>query len=128
MKRRKFIGIAAVGAAGVVVPSTVRSADAAGAVLARPGLVSILDDDVLVRTLGGLYREMVPNETTVDALERAILETVDDVRVDLSASDLRRRIDAEVQRDFDSGRTVTLNGWILSLTEARQCALFSLQA
>jgi hypothetical protein len=31
-----------------------------------------------------------------------------------------------VHDDFDAGRTVVLLGWILSATEARQCALFSL--
>jgi hypothetical protein len=37
-------------------------------------------------------------------------------------------IAAMVRRDFDTGRTVLVNGWVLSATEARQCALFSLLA
>jgi hypothetical protein len=35
-------------------------------------------------------------------------------------------ISSVIHDDFEKGRTVVLNGWILSLTEARQCALFSL--
>ena len=31
-----------------------------------------------------------------------------------------------VHDDFDDGRTVVVDGWILSATEARQCALYSL--
>jgi hypothetical protein len=31
-----------------------------------------------------------------------------------------------IQRDFAEGRTVLLDGWVLSVTEARQCALYSL--
>ena len=37
---------------------------------------------------------------------------------------IRRRI----RRDFDRGRTVEVGGWILSLTEARLCALVALSA
>jgi hypothetical protein len=33
-----------------------------------------------------------------------------------------------VRGDFAHGRTVIVDGWILSVTEARQCALFSLLA
>ncbi len=32
----------------------------------------------------------------------------------------------KVQADFDNGETVVVRGWVLSRTEARQCALFSL--
>jgi hypothetical protein len=31
-----------------------------------------------------------------------------------------------VRDDFASGRTVVVDGWVLSAIEARQCALFSL--
>jgi len=37
-------------------------------------------------------------------------------------------IAATVRRDFETGRTVLVNGWVLAATEARQCALFSLLA
>jgi hypothetical protein len=33
---------------------------------------------------------------------------------------------ALVARDFADGHTVLVDGWVLSVTEARQCALFSL--
>ena len=32
----------------------------------------------------------------------------------------------QVRRDFAEGRTVEVQGWVLSVTEARQCALYSL--
>ena len=32
-------------------------------------------------------------------------------------------IEELIKSDFTSGRTVVVNGWILSVTEARQCAL-----
>ena len=33
-----------------------------------------------------------------------------------------------VRDDFAHGRTVVIEGWVLAVTEARQCALFSLHA
>jgi hypothetical protein len=117
MKRRDFIGIAAAGAAGLVLPAGAR-ADVAGAALARPRLLEILRDERMVRELGQRYRENAPAENEARALADAIVR-------DAGAA---AWVNDRVQRDFAEGRTVTLNGWVLSVTEARQCALFSLLA
>ncbi|CAN0409332.1 unnamed protein product, partial [Laminaria digitata] len=39
---------------------------------------------------------------------------------------LKTSISKQVQADFAFGHTIQLNGWILSQTEAQQCALYSL--
>jgi hypothetical protein len=130
MKRREFTEIAAVGAAGVVLP-TARADTSLAALLANPRLIEILHDERIVCELGRRYRESVPAEDNAERLAHAILG---EPRARLQASDaprvardsLRARLADQVQRDFDDGRTVTLHGWILALTEARQCALFSL--
>jgi hypothetical protein len=36
------------------------------------------------------------------------------------------QLEQQITVDYQSGNTVLLNGWLLSKTEARQCALFSL--
>jgi hypothetical protein len=112
MNRRKFLGMAAAGAAGLALPAA-RAGQSADTALAHPRLLEILRDERAVRKLGQRYRETVPAENAAPALTRAI-------------RDERAQVDDLVQRDFAAGRTVTLNGWILSVTEARQCALFSL--
>lgn len=122
MKRREFIGIAAAGAAGFVLPVTVARAEAFSEPLAHPRLLEILRDEQIVRHLGARYRERVPAERSEPALRAALAR-------DLPAASplaLGDCADEQVQRDFAQGRTVTLNGWILSVTEARQCALYSL--
>ena len=43
---------------------------------------------------------------------------------DLAA--LRRELSAAIRRDFSAERTTSLDGWILSQTEARLCALVTL--
>jgi hypothetical protein len=32
----------------------------------------------------------------------------------------------QIKNDFGTGNVVIIDGWILAITEARQCALFSL--
>jgi len=79
-----------------------------------------------VREIGVRYRELVPSENQMQALHVAILAT-------------RRRssripwvagpsIGAMVAEDFAAGRTLVVQGWVLSTTEARQSALYSMLA
>jgi hypothetical protein len=132
MKRREFIGIAAVGAAGVVLPSSSVADGSHASPFAHPRLLEIIKDERLVADLGEIYRGVAGNEDNASALTAAILQDVHlephaPLLAALDESMLRQRLDRVVQHDFSTGRTVMLRGWILSLTEARQCALFSLQ-
>lgn len=104
--------MAAAGAAGLALPAA-RAGQSADAALAHPRLLEILRDERAVRELGRRYRETVPGENAAPALAQAIRGG-------------GARVDDQVRRDFDAGHTVTLDGWVLSVTEARQCALFSL--
>ena len=131
MKRREFIGIAAVGAAGVVVvPMPVHGQSSAAATLAHPRLLAILRNEHLVAELGRRYRALVPSENAELVLTRMIQSDLvgagGDLANDTASQSIQARVDRRIQADFDHGRTVTLQGWILSQTEARQCALFSL--
>jgi hypothetical protein len=119
MDRRQFVQLTT---AGVVAGLLVGACDDADS-LARPELLDMLGPD-RVRELGAHYRQQVPSEKDAEAL-RAALEG--------SARSRPRRFGIlspsaadQVRDDFADGRTVVVNGWVLSLTEARQCALFSL--
>jgi hypothetical protein len=35
-------------------------------------------------------------------------------------------LENKVENDFKTGKIAVIKGWVLSLTEARQCALFSI--
>jgi len=39
---------------------------------------------------------------------------------------IHQYLDQKIKEDFEKGDVVTVKGWILSVTEARQCALFAL--
>jgi hypothetical protein len=125
MKRREFIGMAAAGAASVVWTATVGATDLNPLdVLATPHVLGVLRDRQLVHELGQQYRSITPHEDSERALTEAIMGDLDaEAGIPLDA-----RIVQRVAADFSAGLTVTLNGWVLSITEARQCALFSLRS
>ncbi|MDZ7676291.1 MAG: hypothetical protein U5K30_14635 [Acidimicrobiales bacterium] len=77
--------------------------DVTGAFEATPGLVAI----------GTRYRELHPDDDPADA------------GADLPAGDLADALRAQVRADFDAGRTVDVDGWVLARTEARVAALLA---
>jgi hypothetical protein len=129
MHRRSFLRLAALGAgatlagaAGCGPGADADRPETLGA-LARPELLDVLGPEQ-VRALGARYRELVPEERELPALRAAL-----DAERPLVDRLLGRPAPApaeRVRRDFAEGRTVELEGWVLSRTEARQCALFSL--
>jgi hypothetical protein len=125
MDRRRFlqtIGGVAVATLGVACDEGPGSATEASA-LARPDLLDALGAD-RVRELGRRYREMTPAERDAGSLHDAIQRSLPwSARLSGSTASHAARL---VHDDFDAGRTVVVLGWILSATEARQCALYSL--
>ena len=117
--RRQFLWIAAAGvSAGVVgVRLTPRRVPAFRA-LAEPELLALLGPHA-VHEIGAHYLAAEPVRRTAAALRDLAWGAA-------PGHDLAARVAARVRADFAAGRTVLVNGWVLSVTEARQCALFSL--
>lgn len=126
MKRRQFFGIAAAGAAGLVVTGAApwTGASAERLALAQPGLLNVLRNHGLIREIGLLYRDAYPHEADPQILESLLRAGHRSGSGPAHAA----RLDRQSRRDFAEKRTVTLKGWILSVTEARQCALYSFVA
>ena len=127
MDRRQFIRIAAAGVATVAVPLTVAGCAAAPdddvASLARTELVAALGDGS-VRAIGESYRTMTPGERDLRSLRAAIMDSRPLMSRWFHVQE--RSIADLVHADFEQRRTVVVRGWVLSVTEARQCALYSL--
>jgi hypothetical protein len=87
----------------------------------RPQLLSVLGPD-RVREIGSHYRGATPGENTADALRAAISKSRG-FHIPLLGNE---SLDDQIEDDFEEGRTVVVDGWVLSVTEARQAALFSL--
>jgi hypothetical protein len=119
--RRRFLQLSAAGVvAGFADSACTRDTGEDAQALARPALLEMLGAD---RTLeiGTHYRAAVPGENTVAALRDAISSSQRQfpwIR--------RRSTEEQVRDDFAAGRTIVISGWVLSRTEARQCALYSL--
>jgi hypothetical protein len=124
MDRRQFLSASAV----AVVASLSGTACSTGAAydpraLAEPDLLSVLGPEA-VRKIGLRYREMVPAENDAEALHASILRARP-WRSRLPWADAPSLAEL-IESDFAEGRTILVQGWMLSATEARQSALFSL--
>ena len=129
MDRRQFLDVTATSALAARLPSGGRATNAGAAfnlhALAQPDLLPILGPEA-VREIGVRYRELVPSENQLQALHAAILGTRP--RSSPIPWLAGPSIGAMVAEDFAAGRTLVVQGWVLSTTEARQSALYSMLA
>src|SRR5687767_10652667 len=120
LDRRQFLTATAAGAALTLVGAPRAELDATSVLhdLAHPELLGALGAST-VRQIGEAYRALVPDES-----DRASLETA--LRAELHKA--RSSKEDPVRADFAAGRVIVVRDWVLSRTEARQCALFSLRS
>ena len=94
----------------------------------KPRLLSQLCDDDTIWLLGRSYVELMPAERSREQLMKEVYGRSVNVAT-LPRKDIllmQTGLEKSIKRDFEIGETVILRGWVLSLTEARQCALFFL--
>jgi hypothetical protein len=122
LDRRRFLQLTAAG----LVASLTESACAGGnndaaAGAAQPPLLEVLGPE-RAKEIGAQYRAAYPKENSVAVLRDAVSHSQHNdfpwIR--------RRLVDDVIREDFEHGRIVIVNGWVLSETEARLCALYSL--
>ncbi len=118
MERRRFVGLASAGLAIVATPFVYRyfSPVAFEPGWASPGSLAMIMEPDTIRTLGEVYLKTHEDEASHRVLSSHFTTLSDEVR----------REEA-IKADFQARRTVVVDGWLLSVTEARQCALASLQ-
>ena len=122
LDRRRFLQLSALGIVATLVDSACAvSSDRAESAIDRPQLLAMLGPE-RVRELGAHYRASTPNENSADALRSALSTGPGPQNPTIKNGPT----DAQIRDDFAAGRTVMIDGWVLSVTEARQAALFSL--
>jgi hypothetical protein len=122
MNRRNFLRVASATALGAALSGCAPDSTYDDRALARPELLAAVGADT-VRAIGAKYRAAVRAEHDVASLRAAILQSRPWTARFLGS---RVTIADQVRADFERRRTVVVDGWILSETEARQCAIASL--
>ena len=129
MKRRAFVLLSVTGASAMIIPTVnCRSRNPWNKALAQPQYLSHILDDKTLTEIGMAYRQQVPAESKEDQLVKLLLtDTKGKMTSDFTDnSTLDSALGQKIHEEFETGMTVIVNGWILSTTEARQCALFSI--
>jgi hypothetical protein len=113
MDRRNFLAASITGAVAISLPSL--HCDT-GDMVERPAFLESSAGTEQVMQIGKLYTETYPLEANKLKLKELIHSTLPKGN---SISSMR----SVIEKEFLTGQVVILNGWILSLTEARQAAL-----
>ncbi len=82
-------------------------------------LSGICDRKTLIN-IGNTYRKLTDENNKI-YLEELLFED----RV-IPDNEIKNLLKTKVTEDFDNGNTILIDGWLLSITEARQCALLSI--
>ncbi len=129
--RREFLWQALSACASAVllpVPSTAGGQSGPADRAATVGASYFGDQRDAVRAIGEAYLRQLGRDTSresIVAAARGALDAIDRSRDEAGAI---RALVRAVREDFERGRTVQLEGWILSRTEAEICALTLLEA
>ena len=123
MKRSEFILLTGMGISAITIPiySCTFSAPEQEQLLAEPELLSHIWDTTTISDIGETYRKQFSDENSELRLTE-ILSNYSSTESTTTIDLLRQQI----LDDYRQENTVMIDGWILSRTEARQCALFSL--
>ena len=97
-------------------------------VLSKPRFLSNILDSVTISSIGLAYQKKFPSENNKNVLATKMLIDRQGRPLPFSAdtNTIHATLDEYIRDDFEQGRIVILNGWILSQTEARQCAFFAM--
>lgn len=122
MKRRNFI-IGAVGITAISISGTYfyisRDIDY-DPLLAEPQSLFLIWDNETISTIGKQYTGQITDENTEQALAKKLVADMTG-----SGDALIQNLEKKIKLDFEEDNIVLVDGWMLSKTEVRQCALFS---
>ena len=124
--RREFLWQAlSACAAGVLVPAQSAWAVQSGPIdrAATMGAGYFGDQGDAVRAVGEAYLRQLGRDTTRESIVAAARGALDAIDRSRDQAGAIRALVRAVRDDFERGRSVQLEGWILSRTEAEICAL-----
>ena len=130
MKRRTFVltttavtlGVISISVAGYLKKYS-KSYDP----LIMPDDLGRFCDENAIRAIGDQYRKLMPGEDNKLKLKEILLTNENGKIIPGSDKlEVLELLDKKILKDFSEYKTLIITGWVISVTEARQCALFSL--
>jgi hypothetical protein len=124
MQRKIFLQLTAFTATAIALPF-LTACDKKENDEAQPAFFSQIAEKGSIINTGIAYRAVYPWENNKDTLKRLLL-LESGLPASASRGQISGSLSGKVESDFKTGKVLVVNGWVLSLTEARQCALFSI--
>ncbi len=129
MKRSTFIYYSLVGTAVIAVPSLrCSNRNQASKALQQPAFLSHICDAKTLAAIGKSYKDQFLKQSSPEQLKQLLLTDHSGKVISKNSGEslITSLLNKKIEEDFQKGKTVVINGWVLSDTEAQQCALFSL--
>jgi hypothetical protein len=125
LDRRLFLQHSAVMAAAWIVPWLHACHGNNKAAIPLPDFLSHTIDQETLQAIGKAYILSFPDENKPETL---VSQLMNDFPATQKATEntLREFFNKQIAQDFAAGNLVIISGWVLSRTEARQCALYSI--
>jgi hypothetical protein len=127
MQRRQFLQLTGMGGTVILVTgmSCSRRHPVSYDILGKPEELAQICDLKTLKEIGMAYRGQTASETDADKLATLLLtdSSGNPVSSESDHSFIQNLMRKKIEHDFETGNIVILEGWILSITEARQCAL-----
>ena len=126
MKRRDFIQFSAFATAATSFPLLHSCKPSINErALLQPVFLSRLFDENTIREAGKEYLQKTPSENDEDKLVKLLADN-SSIAASTDEKAVHQYLNQKINHDFETGKTVLVKGWVLAVTEARQCALYSL--
>jgi hypothetical protein len=127
MKRRDFIRMSGYATVYLGVPFIAGcSRKPVNAAIDQPQFLMHIMDKKSITGIGKQYIIKMPDESSSGKLQTLLTEKAD-ITGSTPAENVHEHFDKQSIADFNENKTVIVDGWVISVTEARQCALFSLE-
>lgn len=94
--------------------------------LIHPVILSHFCDEETIQKIGITYRSIVPAENSEKQLHALLLNTLLENEQNISdPAVISNLLNRKIQKEFNAEKIIIVNGWVLSETESRQCALLT---
>ena len=125
MRRRDFVYFSASAVASLTLAQAFGCNSEQTDIEAQPFFFSHIADVKTITSVGLAYRKMNAGENNKNMLSELLLAN-SNPQIPADNNVIRSMLENKVQTDFKNGKIIVVDGWVLSVTEARQCALFSI--